>query len=179
MSDHAADEPHVFPEGRKPGELLFSMLLLLAASALLAALPWQTTWLDGRGLAAQPRFWPALSLGGVVVFAALHKLARNKLDRTPGRWLEGMTWIRSLEFVAWYMLYVAAIPVIGYLLATVMFCTLLALRVGYRGKMLRWAALFGLCVVLLFKTAMNVKIPGGAIYELAPDGLRYILLRYF
>lgn len=179
MSDHATDEPHVFPEGRKRGELLFSFVLLFSALALLAALPWQTTWLNGKGLAAQPRFWPALSLCGVVLFAILHAVLRGKLDRTPGRWLEGLTWIRSLEFIGWYMLYVAAIPVIGYLLATVTFCTLLSFRVGYRGKTLLWAALFGLTLVLFFKTAMKVKIPGGAIYEYAPDGLRYILLSYF
>jgi hypothetical protein len=158
---------------------LFSFLLLFAALALLAALPWQTAWLNGRGLAAQPRLWPAMSLSGVVFFAGLHAVLRGRLDRTPGRWLEGLTWIRSLEFIGWYMLYVVAIPVIGYLPATVIFCTLLALRVGYRGKTLLWAALFGLCVVLFFKTAMNVKIPGGALYEFAPDNLRYILLRYF
>lgn len=179
MSDHATDEPHVFPEGRKRGELLFSFVLLFSALALLAALPWQTTWLNGKGLAAQPRFWPALSLCGVVLFAILHAVLRGKLDRTPGRWLEGLIWIRSLEFIGWYMLYVAAIPVIGYLLGTVTFCTLLSFRVGYRGKTLLWAALFGLTLVLFFKTAMNVKIPGGAIYEYAPDGLRYILLSYF
>ena len=179
MSTHAPDEPHVFPEGRKPGELLFSFLLLIVALALLAALPWQTSWLNGKGLAAQPRFWPALSLSGVVVFAVLHAVLRGKLDRTPGRWREGLTWVRSLEFIGWYMLYVAAIPVIGYLFATVIFCTSLALRVGYRGRTLLWAAIFGLCVVLFFKSAMNVKIPSGALYELAPEGLRYILLRYF
>lgn len=179
MSTHAPDEPHVFPEGRKRGELLFSFLLLFAALALLAALPWQTAWLNGRGFAAQPRLWPAMSLSGVVFFAGLHAVLRGRLDRTPGRWLEGLTWIRSLEFIGWYMLYVVAIPMIGYLPATVIFCTLLALRVGYRGKTLFWAALFGLCVVLFFKTAMNVKIPGGALYEFAPDNLRYILLRYF
>lgn len=179
MSTHAPDEPHVFPEGRKRGELLFSFLLLFAALALLAALPWQTAWLNGRGLAAQPRLWPAMSLSGVVLFAGLHAVLRGRLDRTPGRWLEGLTWIRSLEFIGWYMLYVVAIPMIGYLPATVIFCTLLALRVGYRGKTLLWAALFGLCVVLFFKTAMNVKILGGALYEFAPDNLRYILLRYF
>ena len=139
MSTHAPDEPHVFPEGRKRGELLFSFLLLLAALALLAALPWQTTWLSSKGLAAQPRFWPALSLGGVVLFAILHAVLRGKLDRTPGRWLEGLTWIRSLEFIGWYMLYVAAIPVIGYLLATVIFCTL----AGASGRLSRQDAALG------------------------------------
>ena len=179
MTDETTDKPHVFPEGRRPGELLFSALLIVGAGALLAALPWQTTWLGGKGLAAQPRFWPALSLGGVVFFAVLHAIMRGKFDRTPGRWIEGLTWIRSVEYIVWYMVYVAVIPVIGYLLATILFCTLLTLRIGYRGKPVLFAALFGLAVVLLFKTAMNVKIPGGAIYEYAPDGLRYILLRYF
>ncbi|NIZ13157.1 tripartite tricarboxylate transporter TctB family protein [Phaeobacter sp. HF9A] len=179
MSEPTQDQPHIFPEGRKPGEMLFSMLLLILAAALLAALPWQTTWISGKGLAAQPRFWPALSLGGVILFAILHKLMRHRVDRTPGRWSEGLNWIRSLEYIGWYMLYVATIPVIGYLFATVIFCTLLSLRVGYRGRMNVWAALFGLVVVLFFKSAMNVKIPGGAIYDYAPDGLRYILLRYF
>jgi hypothetical protein len=179
MSEHSTDEPHVFPQGRKPGEMLFSMLLLLTALVLLAALPWQTTWVDGRGLAAQPRFWPAVSLGGVVLFAILHKLGRGKVDRTPGRWTEGLTWLRSLEYTGWYMVYVAAIPVLGYLTATVAFCTLLAIRVGYRGRTILWAGIFGLAVVLFFKSAMNVKIPNGAIYDYAPDGLRYILLRYF
>ena len=50
---------------------------------------------------------------------------------------------------------------------------------GYRGKTVWIAAAFGLFVVLFFKTGMNVKIPSGAIYELAPEHLRYILIRYF
>jgi hypothetical protein len=179
MSPQSTEDPHVFPKGRKPGEMLFSILLLIIAAALLATLPWQTTWVAGKGLAAQPRFWPALSLGGVILFAILHKLMRRRIDRTPGRWAEGLTWIRSLEFIGWYMIYVAAIPVIGYLFATLAFCTLLTLRVGYRGNAVIWATIFGLSVVLIFKSAMNVKIPGGAIYEYAPEGLRYILLRYF
>ncbi|MGB7241304.1 MAG: tripartite tricarboxylate transporter TctB family protein [Sulfitobacter sp.] len=179
MSDKRDDELHIFPEGRMPAELLFSMLLLIFAGLLLAAVGWQTTWLPGKGLAAQPRFWPTLSLCGLILFAVLHQISRSRLPRTPGRWAEAWTWIRSLEFIGWYMLYVSAIPIIGYLLATVTFCTLLSLRVGYRGRTVLIAALFGLFVVLLFKSALNVKMPGGEIYQLAPDSLRYILLRYF
>lgn len=179
MRGNDSCKPQVFPGGRKPGEMLFGIILLIATGALLAALPWQTTWLPGKGPAAQPRFWPALSLGGAFAFAMLHALSRSRAERTPGRWTEGLTWVRSLEYLGWYMIYVAAIPAIGYLLATLIFCVLLSLRLGYRGRALAGAALFGLCVVLFFKSAMNVKIPGGAIYEHAPEGLRYILLRYF
>lgn len=179
MSHPDGDHPHVFPESRKPGEILFATLTLVIALALLAAVPWQTTWLPGKGLASQPRFWPALSLSGVVLFGALNALSRARVTRTPGRWQEAIAWGKSLEFIGWYMLYVAAIPVIGYLLATVTFCAGLSLRMGYRGRTVMIAALFGLGVVLFFKTIMNVKIPAGAIYHYAPEGLRYILLRFF
>jgi hypothetical protein len=179
MSFQEDDHPHVFPESRKPGEILFVTISMLIALALLAAIPWQTTWLPGKGFASQPRFWPALSLGGVVLFGVLNGLSRIRVTRTPGRWQEAGAWLRSLEFIGWYMAYVSAISIIGYLSATIAFCTLLALRVGYRGRAVVIAALFGLFVVLFFKTAMNVKIPSGAIYDFAPEGLRYILLRYF
>ena len=179
MSQQEDDHPHVFPDGRRPGEILFVTVTMLIALALLAAIPWQTTWLPGKGFAAQPRFWPALSLGGVVLFGLINALSRARVARTPGRWQEAALWLRSLEFIGWYMLYVLAIPVIGYLAATLSFCAGLALRMGYRGRTVWIAAAFGLFVVLFFKPAMNVKIPSGAIYDFAPEQLRYILIRYF
>lgn len=174
------DEPHVFPLGRKPGELLFSAVLVTFSAALLSMLGWQTTWVAGLDLAAQPRLWPAISLGGMVLFGLVHWARMLTVRRTPGRWQEAALWLRSLEFVGWYVAYVLLIPVIGYLLATVLFCVLLVLRLGYRSRFALLSAFgFALFVVLTFKTALNVKIPGGAIYEFAPAGLRYILIRHF
>jgi hypothetical protein len=175
----ADDHPHVFPESRKPGEILFVTITMMIALALLAAVPWQTTWLPGKNLAAQPRLWPTLSLSAIVLFGLLNGLSRVKVTRTPGRWQEAWAWVRALEFIGWYMVYVLAIPVIGYLAATIAFCVGLALRMGYRGRTVWIAAAFGLFVVLFFKTAMNVKIPAGAIYDFAPEQLRYVLMRYF
>lgn len=173
-------EPHVFPIGRKPGELLFCALFLLFAAALLTQIGWQTAWLSNKTLAAQPRFWPAISLGGMVLFGAAQWFKTSSTVRTPGRWQEAALWFRSLEFVGWYVLYVLGIPLIGYLLATILFCILLTWRLGYRSRFAFFSALgFALFVVLTFKTALNVKIPGGALYELAPESLRYILIRYF
>lgn len=179
QEDTDADQPHVFPQSRKPGEILFVTISMVIAVGLLAAIPWQTTWLPGKGLASQPRLWPTLSLGGVVLFGLLNALSRVRVTRTPGRWQEALVWLRSFEFIGWYMLYVLAIPVIGYLLSTIAFCVGLARRVGYRGRTVVIAGLFGLGVVLLFKTVLNVKIPGGVLYEYAPEALRYTLLRYF
>jgi hypothetical protein len=179
MSDDTSRIPEFFPDGRKPGEILFSALMIILGGLLLAALPWQTSWIDGRGFAAQPRFWPALSLAGLILFGACHFGVRQNVTRTPGRWKEGLNWILSLEYVAYYMVYVWAIPKIGYLLATLLFCVLLTYRVGYRGRALWIAGVFALFVVLTFKTGFNVKIPAGAIYDFAPEGLRYFLIRYF
>jgi len=107
-------------------------------------------------------------------------VATSRSTRTPGRWKEVAVWLRSLEYVGWYLLYVAAIPVIGYLTATLAFCLFMTWRAGYRSLLAFGAAVvFALFVVLLFKSLFNVKIPGGAVYEFLPDTLRYIMIRYF
>lgn len=180
MNDDLRDDhPHVFPEGRKPGEKLFAGITIVFGLVLLALIPWQTSWLDGKALAAQPRLWPTVALVGTVFFGLLNFAQRVSLPRTPGRWTEAVTWVRSLEYVVWYMAYVLVIPVVGYLIATIAFCTLLTFRVGYRGRAVWLAALFGLGMVLMFRTGFNVKIPAGAIYDHAPEAIRYILFRYF
>ena len=180
MRDDANQKPHIFPEGRRPGEILFCTLMLVIGLMLIGAIGWQTIWVPGKGLATQPRFWPSVSLGGIVVFAALQWVFRFRVLRTPGRWHEALIWIGSLEYIGWYLLYVWSIPMIGYLPATIIFCLGLIWRVGYRRAMAFWSAFgFALFVVLFFKTAMNVKIPGGALYELAPDSIRYVLFRFF
>ena len=58
--------------------------------------------------------------------------------------------------------------------------TALAFRAGYRGpRMLCAAALTGLSIVLIFKTTLSVKIPGGAIYEYLPDIFRNFMIVNF
>lgn len=178
--EHENAEPHVFPNARRPGELLFAMLFLALGLVLLSLITQQTEWLPGKGLAAQPRTWPLVGLGGMALFGALHLWSTSRDTRTPGRWKEALLWVSSLEYVAYYLAYVFAVPRIGYLGATIAFCLFLTWRAGYRAAKAYLAAfLFAVAVVLLFKTALNVKIPGGAIYEYLPAGPRNIMLRYF
>ena len=48
----------------------------------------------------------------------------------------------------------------------VVFVPALAWRMGYRDKQMMWISLgFAFAVVILFKSLLGVKIPGGAIYE--------------
>jgi hypothetical protein len=178
--DDQTTEPHVFPTSRRPGEYLFAVLLLALSVVLLIQIDWQTTWLDGKGLAAQPRTWPFIALAGMTAFGVGHVLMTGRRNRTPGRWREALLWVRSLEYVGWYLLYVAAVPMIGYLGATLAFCLFLTWRSGYRdARFYAAAAGFALFVVLLFKTTLHVRIPGGAIYEALPGALRSFMILNF
>ncbi len=91
-----------------------------------------------------------------------------------------LNWARALEFLLWFLIYVQAVPIIGYLPATVLFTVLLAARQGYRSRrQLTTAAAVGVGIVLVFKTGLSVRIPGGAIYEYLPQTLRNIAIIYF
>ena len=93
---------------------------------------------------------------------------------------EGASWLLAFEYFAWFMLYVYATPVIGYLAATVLFLVALTFRVGYRDKRMTIAAVAtGFAIVLIFKSFLGVKIPGGAVYESLPDTLRSFMIINF
>lgn len=89
-------------------------------------------------------------------------------------------WFRSVEYALWFMAYVLVVPYIGYLIATMLVCYLLALRSGYRSKaMLSASVVGGVLVVVLFKSMLQVKVPGGLIYEYLPGTFRSFMLTYF
>ena len=54
---------------RAPGSLIFAIVFLILSVGLLAQIENQTTWSNRHALTSQPRFWPAVSLGGMAVFA--------------------------------------------------------------------------------------------------------------
>ena len=68
---------------------------------------------------------------------------------------------------------------IGFLLATLVFSVAMTWAVGYRAPKYLWsAAALAIGVVVLFKSLLSIKIPGGAIYEFAPGALRNFLILY-
>ena len=93
---------------------------------------WQTSWIAGTGLAVQPRLWPSLSLSGMAFFGAILRLRTRDASGMPGRWREAALWLRSFEFVGWYVVCVLGVPILGCLLSTTPFHDLLTLRLGYR-----------------------------------------------
>ena len=171
---------HFFQRERKPGDLVFAIAFLLLSLFLLSQLGNQTQWVKRTKLFAQPAFWPAVSLIGMSLFAVLHYLGSIMSARIAGRMKELAFWLRSLEFAAWFMLYVWLVPITGYLPTTVFFALFLTFRVGYRTKQMYIASVcVAVAVVVIFKGLLSVKIPGGEVYEYLPDAWRNVMLLYF
>ncbi len=170
----------LFRRYRRPGDLVYSCICLAVSLVLAASLSAQTTWVAGTKLLAQPAFWPHVAVLAMVLFSALHLVSGLISDKLDGRWQEVWFWLRSVEFAGWFMIYVIAVPYLGYLPATLVFTLALTWRLGYRGaRHLGAAALFGLAVVVVLKSLLQVKVPGGAVYELLPATLRSFMLTYF
>ncbi|MEL7126753.1 MAG: tripartite tricarboxylate transporter TctB family protein [Pseudomonadota bacterium] len=81
-------------------------------------------------------------------------------------------WARALEFVAWFIAYTMLVPVLGYLVSTLLLGTALPWRLGYRGK--RW---MGIClcasfaIVLVFRTGLQIRTPVNIwLYDQLPQG---------
>lgn len=159
--------------GPRRGQLIFALAFFAAGLVLLSQIGTQTQWAEKTKLVAQPRFWPAVALGLMVVAGGFH-LARLPWRRVTGHDLaEARKWGTVLEFSAWFMAYVFLVPLLGYLPVTVVFVPALAWRMGYRSRaMIGISIAFAVTVVVLFKTFLSVKIPGGAVYEYLPGTLR-------
>jgi hypothetical protein len=170
----------MFKRYRRPGDFFFAMLFLLFGMFLLVNIPDQTVYVKRTKMFAQPAFWPILSIGLMTAFAALHAISSFVSPRLEGRWQEVTFWLRSLEYVIWFMAYVAIVPLAGYLFSTILFTVAITYRLGYRGRQ-AWVAATGSAVVIvvLFKSFLQVKVPGGEVYELLPTALRSFMLTYF
>lgn len=165
---------------RRAGQILFAIAFVVVSVALLAMLGDQTVWKAKVKFVAQPRFWPAVGVIGMAVFGGLHlwHLPRCKLGRYDAR--EGRIWLEAIEYAAWFLAYVWVVPIVGYLPTTMIFAPILTWRLGYRtAKMLSISVIFAIVVVVIFKGLLEVKIPGGAIYEYFPSAIRRIFIRYF
>jgi len=65
-------------------------------------------------------------------------------------------------------------------LETLGFMLVLTYRAGFREKRwFGWAVVVGLTVVLSFRTALQVRLPSGQLYEFLPPGFRNFMITYF
>ena len=167
-----------FP-GPRRGQLVFALGFLGLSVLLLVLIGDQTAWVKKTKLFAQPRFWPGVALGGMVLMGGLH-LYRLPWRRTTRFDLnEARRWGQAVEYVAWFMAYVLLVPLVGYLPVTLVFVPLLTWRMGYRSRLMLWtSAGFAFAVVLVFKGLLSVKIPGALLYEYLPGSLRSFAILY-
>lgn len=90
-------------------------------------------------------------------------------------------WARALEFVAWFIAYTMLVPVLGYLVSTLLLGTVLPWRLGYRGA--RWMGICvaaGLAIVLVFRTGLQIKTPVNIwLYDQLPQGLSTFMKVWF
>jgi len=164
---------------KSAGGILFAILFLAFAVFLLTQLSVETKFSNGKQLFAQPRFWPGVGVLGMMLFGLGH-LAFSVVDRKPGLLPELATWLQSLEYLLWFMIYVFAVPIAGYLITSIIFMCALSYRQGYRSaKWMVLATIIAVSIVVAFKTFLSVKIPGGAVYEWLPDGIRSFMIVNF
>lgn len=165
--------------GPRRGQLIFALFFVCVSIVLLAMIPDQTRWVNKTKFFAQPRFWPAVGLGLMVLFGGLHLYRLPWWRATRYDWWEVRKWGLVLEFAAWFMAYVVTVPILGYLPVTLIFVPALSWRMGYRSRFMMWISVaFAVFVVVLFKAFLSVKIPGGLIYEYLPGGLRSFFILY-
>lgn len=161
------------------------VILLVVLSAILFYLGWngsELKWVKKADFYEQPGFWSLMSLGGMVVFGLGHQLTHVilKTKAAPiasGKQadtfydISGIT--LPIEYALYFVAYVWLVPRLGYLPTTLIAMPLLTWRAGYRE--LKWyvlSILFAIGIVVLFKSVLQVRIPGGEIYEYLPDSVR-------
>jgi len=179
--------PRVAP--RQRGDTMFALFMCVLSLGLLSQIGSQTKWIEGVKFIVQPRFWPGLSLAGMLLFSGGY-LIQSLADvrRGDGTSLndriwqprELLDWLRTLEYAAYFLVYVMIVPRLGYLPATLVFCLLVTLRAGYRSpKFIIWSLVGGFIIVVVFKTLLKVKLPAGRLYDYLPEAVGGFLIRYF
>ncbi|EEW26995.1 tripartite tricarboxylate transporter TctB family protein [Rhodobacter ferrooxidans] len=169
--------------------LALTAMFFAVALALLLAMPWATRWGQASGgWWTRPALMPGLALAGLTL-ANLITLGRALTDLradppTPEERIVArqniLGWLRPVEFLAYFAIYVWAIGHLGYLLATLTFILGLMLRVRLTSP--RWlltGVLTALALVAIFRVGLGVWMPAPPLYDLAPDALRTALIRWF
>ena len=195
---------------RTRGDFTFSLLLVGMVGFLLVSFSAQTGW-QARKLPTDMLSYLAAQLGmidpegrvmrlgkilkqgwvapllclAVLVPAVLLNLNgswRRLRQQVPLRWrYEIGQWLRACEFIAYFILYTLSVPILGYLVSTVLMGGFLTARLGYRGW--RWAAIAlasSLAIVVLFRSVLQIKTPVNIwLYNQMPDGVALFLKTWF
>lgn len=167
---------------RQAAELFFALLLTTGSILLLSMIGDQIKYFSSKPFFKQPGLWTSIGLVGMVLSGILYtvtlwirksRLPQKKQPLFDELWV----WIRSVEYLIWFMAYVLAVPWAGYLISTIVLGVLLTFRLGYTEHQFYTAIVAtAVAIVVIFKSLLLVKIPGGAIYDFFPDAIRNFLI---
>ncbi len=151
---------------RRPGELVFITLLLLASLWLF----WQSVLISGFSGLSTPGVFPMLA-SGVMVVATL-SILRDTAKRAPDgggfqRFLQQVTPLRQGVMLALVAGYVAVMPWLGFVVASGLF---LFVSIGFlwRRSFLLTAVLSAgalTVIYLIFRIAFQVVLPRGTLMQ--------------
>jgi hypothetical protein len=110
----------------------------------------------------------------------VHRWRQRFLLPTNARY-EWSRYVAALEYAAYFIVYTMAVPILGYLLSTMIFGTFLTYRLGYRS--LKWISISmatSFVIVLIFRSGLQIKTPLNIwAYDQLPTTLRAFMLTYF
>ncbi len=162
------------------GQLLVVAVMTLAAAVLWVMFDDQTKWFRRVQWYAQPALWSWMSVVGMTILGTLAGLLSWRKPRGYGTASELVFWLRATEYLAWFMGYTFVVSMIGYSPATLLFTPLLGIRIGWRSPaQIGICLLFGLAVILIFRTWLGVALPSSVLFEYLPALARNFMLTYF
>ena len=90
-------------------------------------------------------------------------------------------YIAAIEYVAYFVLYTVSVPILGYLISTLLLGTFLTWRLGYRtAQWLFIGLLSNLVIVFVFRSFLQIKTPINIwLYDFLPSATRGFMLTYF
>ena len=122
---------------------------------------------------------PSAALNLAVSWRATRRWKRQQMP--PRCQHEVGQWARTLKFIGYFALYTLAVPALGYLLSTMILLPFLTFRLGYRSwYWLRISGLVAFAIVLLFRTALQIKTPVNIwLYNQLPDAVGSFMKTWF
>lgn len=152
----------------RKGELIFSLLILLASLVLF----WVTGSFGGRtvlqGARMGPAFWPRFILGALILLTVIVSVGTIKKIKREKAWSEALLVmdrgkVRFFVAIGLSVSYLTLLPMMGFIAVTPFFMIAFMLLLGEKSKGWILSVSVGMTaiIVILFTKAMYVPLPRG------------------
>ena len=106
---------------------------------------------------------------------------RKRFLLPTSAYFELTKYVAALEYVAYFIIYTLVVPILGYLVSTIILGMFLTWRLGYRSRRWLLTGFFSsLGLVIAFRTMLQIKTPLSIwLYDQLPSAARAFMLTYF